>query len=417
MTGTSRGTSRERAEELDRTDPLAPLRDHFELPPGWIYLDGNSLGPPTRAARARVRQVVEEEWRRDLIGSWNVHGWIELPRRVGERIAPLVGAGEGEVIAADSTSVNLFKLLSAAVELRPDRRVLVTEAGHFPTDLYLARALADLRSGVELRRVELGQLEAAIDERVAVVSLGHVDFRSGELRDMARWTAAAHDRGALVLWDLSHSAGALPVALHDCDADLAVGCGYKFLNGGPGAPAFLYVARRHQERARTPLPGWLGHADPFAFDPDYRPAPGVDRFQCGTPPILSLAALDAALGLFDGVDLAEVRRKSVALGELFLERVEELRSATLGLEVASPPDPERRGSQVTLRHPRGYEIVQALIERGVVGDFRAPDLLRFGLAPLYLRYVDAWDAARHLREVLEGREWDHPRFRRRGVVT
>lgn len=404
------------AEALDRDDPLALCRERFHLPVGGIYLDGNSLGPVPRAVPPRLRRVLEEEWGKDLISSWNRHGWIDLPRQVGEKIARLVGAGAGEVVVTDSVSINLFKLLAAALELRPERRVILCESNPFPTDLYVTRRLLELRGeSFELRQVEPEELPAALDRDVAVLSLCHVDFRTGRRHDLAALTRAAHEQGALALWDLSHSAGAMPIGLEAAQVDLAVGCGYKFLNGGPGAPSFLYVARCHQQKARNPLAGWLGHRDPFAFASGYEPAPGVGRFLCGTPPILSLAALDAALEAFEGVDLAELRRKSLALGELFLERVKE-RCAGQGLEIACP-EGEERGSQVSLRHEAGYAIVQALIARGVVGDFRAPDILRFGLAPLYLRYIDVWDAVEQLRAVLESGEWREERFLRRGVVT
>ena len=421
MDSLQRPVTREALAELDRRDPLASCRGLFELPDGVLYFDGNSLGPLTRSSRRRVRDVLDRQWGEDLIRSWNVHDWIHLPRRVGTKIAPLIGAAGDQVVAADSTSVNLFKLLAAALALRPGRRVILTEASNFPTDLYIAQGLVELQrssreaADVELRAVAIEDLVAAIDSDVAVVSLCHVDFRGGELRDMAAITRAAHRHGALVLWDLAHSAGALPVDLAASEADLAVGCGYKFLNGGPGAPAFVYVARHLQEAARSPLAGWLGHQDPFAFEPNYRPAPGIDRFQCGTPPILSLAALDAALEVFEDIDLTVLRRKSCALGDLFLELVEQ--ECGKELEPACPRVAERRGSQISLRHPQGYAMIQALIDRGVVGDFRTPDILRFGLTPLYQRYVDVWDAVAILREVLATRAWDDPRFRQRGKVT
>ena len=317
---------------------------------------------------------------------------------------------------ADSTSVNLFKLLSAALDLRPSRSVIVSESSQFPTDLYMAQGLAAMRQGPSrLRLVEPRDLVSAIDSDVAVVCLSHVDFKSGERRDMAEVTRAAHRQGALVLWDLSHSAGAMEIDLEGCGVDLAVGCTYKFLGGGPGAPAYLFVARRHQGEARSPLWGWFGHRDPFAFETDYQPGAGIDRFQCGTPPILSLAALDGALDVFDRVDLGAVRRKSLALGDLFLDLV---RQECVGLGLVSAcPEGERRGSHVALRHEAGYKIIQALIERGVIGDFRAPDVLRFGLGPFYLRFVDVWHAVAALREVLESRAWDDPRFDRQGAVT
>jgi kynureninase len=407
--------SREAARERDRADPLAPCRERFHLPEGVIYLDGNSLGPLPKAARERVFAAVDVEWGRDLIGSWNRHGWIDLPQRAGAKIARLLGAEADEVIVADSVTVDLFKLLAAALELVPGRRVILTEASQFPTDVYIASGLAELLGErCELRVVHRGELMGALGDDIAVVYLTHVDFRTGELHDMARLTRAAHDHGALALWDLSHSTGAVELDLGACGVDLAVGCGYKYLNGGPGAPAFAHVARRHHGALRTPLQGWLGHRDPFAFDLGYEPAPGVGQLLCGTPPILSLTALDAALDVFDGVDLAAVRSKSVALGEHFLALV---RHHCPELEIACPEDPTRRGSQISLRHPEGYAIVQALIARGVIGDFRAPDLLRFGLAPLYLRHVDVWDAARNLRQVLDSGEHRQERFTHRGVVT
>lgn len=414
-------------EARDRADPLAPFREEFDLPPEVIYLDGNSLGPLPRRVPERLRDVVERQWGHDLIRSWNVHGWIDLARRVGDRIAPLIGAESGEVVAADSTSVDLYKLVAAALEVAgPERRTVVSERRNFPTDLYMVQGLArtvEALSGagdgrpVELRTIEgREELPDALGDDVALVMLTHVDYRSGELWDLAETTRRVHEAGALALWDLAHSAGAVPVDLGAAGADLAVGCGYKYLNGGPGAPAFLYVANRWQERLRSPLQGWMGHAEPFAFQPEYRPAEGIARFQCGTPPVLSLAALDAALELFKGVDPAALRAKSVALGNLFLELVDS-ECAGFGLEVACPRDGRLRGSQVSLRHPEGYAIVQALIARGVIGDFREPDVLRFGLAPLYLRHVDVWDAVRHLREVLRTRAWDRPEHRARAAVT
>ncbi len=406
--------------DLDRGDPLAAIRRLFVLPEGVRYFDGNSLGPLPLASRERVAEAVEQEWGQDLIRSWNLHHWVDLPRHLGARIAGLLGATPDEVVIADSTSVNLFKLLSAALDLRPSRGVIVSDSSQFPTDLYMAQGLASLRgdsagSKPELRLVEPQDLIDAIDRDVAVVCLSHVDFKSGERRDMAELTRIAHQNGALILWDLSHSAGAMEIDLDGSGVDLAVGCTYKFLNGGPGAPAYLFVARRHLPQASSPLWGWFGHRDPFAFKTSYQPAPGIDRFQCGTPPILSLAALDGALDVFDGVALGVVRRKSLDLGDLFLDLVRQ-ECAGMGLSSISP-DRERRGSHVALRHEQGYRIVQALIERGIIGDFRAPDVLRFGLAPLYLRYVDVWHAVRALRDVLETRAWQDPRFERRGTVT
>ena len=410
-------TTRNACEAMDRADPLAALRQEFVLPPGVVYLDGNSLGALPRAVPERIADVARHEWGEGLIRSWTAAGWIDAPRRVGAKIARLIGAAPDEVVVADSTSVNLFKLLVAALRLRPERNVIVSERGNFPTDLYITQSVCDLLGGRhQLRLVEAGDVASALDDRVALPTLTHVNFRSGALHDLHGLTAAAHAAGALVLWDLSHTAGALPVDLHAADADLAVGCGYKYLNGGPGAPAFLFVAQRLQDSMHQPLTGWLGHAAPFDFSIDYAPAKGIDRMLCGTPPILSLAALDAALDLWDRVDLGAMRTKSQALGDLFIALVE-TRCAEFGFRVACPRDANARGSQVSFAHADGYAIVQALIRRGVIGDFRAPDLLRFGLTPLYIRYVDVWDAVEHLRCVMTQREWDRVELKQRAVVT
>ena len=402
---------------LDRADKLAAFRERFALPDGIIYLDGNSLGALPKATPARLARLIEAEWGQDLIRSWNQHGWIDLPQRVGDKIGRLIGARPGEVIAADSTSVNLFKLIAAALHLRPERRVIVSESENFPTDLYVAQGLIALLGGRhELRLVTPETLAAALDDDVALVLLTHVNYRSGRMHDMAAVTRQAHDAGALILWDLAHSAGALPVDLAGSAADLAVGCGYKYLNGGPGAPAFLYVAERLQPEFRSPLTGWLGHAAPFAFDPLYRPAPGIASAIVGTPPILSLAALEIGIDLALEADLAAVRAKSLALGRLFAERVAQSCSG-LGLTLASPAREAERGSQICYAHAEGYAVMQALIARGVIGDFRAPDILRFGFTPLYTSFVDVWDAVETLREVLATREWDRAEFRRRAAVT
>ncbi len=404
-------------EALDARDPLTPFRERFDLPDGVIYLDGNSLGALPRPTAERVQQLVTREWGRDLIRSWNVHGWIDLPRRVGEKIARLIGAGPDEVIVCDSTSINLFKVLAAALRLRPERRTIVSDTGNFPTDLYMAQGLVELLGNRHrLRLVEEHEVLGALDEDVAVLMLTQVNYRTGYLHDMAAITKAAHERGALVIWDLAHSAGAVPVDVNGCGVDFAVGCGYKYLNGGPGAPAFLFVAKKWQDHVRSPLWGWLGHADPFAFELAYRPAEGIGRFLCGTPPVLSMAALEVGVDLVLEADIEEVRRKSQALGEHFIALAEQ-ELAPFGFEVASPRDPERRGSQVSLRHPEGYPIVQALIHRGIIGDFRAPDILRFGFAPLYVRYVDVWETVMALREIVETGAWDRPEFRRRAKVT
>ena len=409
--------SRADLAELDRADPLAGWRARFALPAGVVYLDGNSLGALPEATAATIEDVVRRQWGEDLITSWTRHGWVDLPRRVGAGIARLVGAGPGEVLVADSISVNLVKLIAAALQLRPGRTVVLSEQTNFPTDLYVVQGLRDLLGDrLELRLVERDALAAALDERTAVLMLSHVDYRSGEVHDIAGLTAAAHAAGALALFDLAHSAGVMPLALARDRVDLAVGCGYKYLSGGPGAPAFLFVAERWQEAARQPLSGWFGHRDPFAFEPNYRPAAGIDRFQAGTPPVLSLKALEVGVDLLGEVDLAALQAKSRQLGDAFIRLVEE-RCAGFGLTLASPREPERRGAQVAFRHAAGYPVMQALIARGVIGDFRAPDLIRFGFAPLYVRFVDLWDAVEILRQVLGERAWDRPEFKQRASVT
>ncbi len=402
---------------LDAADPLSDQRALFHLPDGVIYLDGNSLGPVPHAVPERLAAVVRDEWGDGLIRSWNAAGWIEYPARVGAQLAPLIGAAPDEVLAADSTSVNLFKLLVGGLRLRPERRVILSEASNFPSDLYMAQGITHLLGdGYELRTVDAEELTDALNDDVAVLMLTHVNYQTGRMHDMAALTAAAHDAGAITLWDLAHSVGAVPLDLAGCNADLAVGCGYKYLNGGPGAPAFVYVRRAHQQDIEQPLTGWLGHAEPFAFGSEYRPAPGMARFQCGTPPVLAFAALEAALTLWEDVDLRALRAKSVALCELFIARVE-ADCAGHGLRLVSPREPALRGSQVCFAHPEGFPIMQALIARGVIGDFRQPDILRFGFAPLYLRYTDISDAVDVLRDILDTRAWDQPEFKARAAVT
>jgi len=407
-----------RAERLDAADALAGARDRFELPDGLVYLDGNSLGALPVGVREAVDDVVTRQWGQDLITSWNTHDWWDAPRRVGARIARLVGAHGDEVVVADSTSANLFKALVAAARLRPGRSTLVIEPGNFPADLYVADSVGELL-GLQVVRCEpadVGALLAGSGDDVAVVSFSHVDYRTGRAHDMAGITAAVHDAGALAVWDLSHSAGALPVDLTAAAADLAVGCGYKYLNGGPGAPAYVMVARRHQESVRSPLTGWTGHAQPFAMEGSYRPAPGVDRMRNGTPPILSLLALEAALAAFDGVDMAEVRTKSLSLTSFFLELADEALTP-LGFTAVTPRDPAERGSQVSLRHPAAYGVVQALVARGVVGDYREPDLVRLGFAPLYLRHVDVARAVEQMAAVVTAGEERDDRYGVRATVT
>ncbi|MGW6915446.1 kynureninase [Kitasatospora sp. NPDC054939] len=405
--------TREECAALDAVDPLAAFRKEFALPDGVVYLDGNSLGALPARTPERVREVVEGEWGRELIRSWNDAGWFEQPYRLGRRIAPLIGAGPDEVVVCDTTSVNLFKVLAAALRLRPGRHTVLGDGAAFPTDLYIAEGVTGLFEGTRSVLVAPEELDAHLDADTAVVVLSHVDYRTGELLDMPGITARVQAAGALMIWDVCHAVGALPVELGASGADFAVGCTYKYLNGGPGSPAFLYAARRHLAAAEQPLSGWFGHARPFAFEPGYAATEGIGRFLTSSPSLLGQAALDASLDVWERVDLAAVRAKSLALTDLFISLVEGLD----GIEVATPREHARRGSQVALRHADGYPVVQALIERGVIGDFRAPDLMRFGFTPLYLSYTDVWDAAQQLAQVLETGEWRAERFGRRGAVT
>jgi kynureninase len=409
---------RQAVEQLDRDDELAPLRELFHLPEGLVYLDGNSLGPAPKAVFVEMERAVREEWAAGLIGSWNDAGWFDLPRRLGACVASLIGAEADEVVVSDSTSINVFKALQAALTLNAGRKVILAEQAGFPTDLYIAQGVQAWNKDLELRLEgrDGERIEELIGPDVAVVLVNHVDYRSGALRDMAALTARARAAGALVVWDLCHSAGVMPVDLGGCRADFAVGCSYKYLNGGPGAPAFIYAARRHHGRIAQPLTGWWAHRRPFAFESAFEPAAGIGAMLCGTQPILSLRALLPALAIFERVDLVRLRAKSERLTELFIERVER-RCAGHGLSLLSPRAASRRGSQVAIRHDHGYSVVRALVERRVIGDFRAPDVMRFGFAPLYIRYRDVWDAVERLGEVLESGLWREPRFAVRSAVT
>jgi kynureninase len=408
-------------EGHDSADDLRSFRAQFSLPPGIIYLDGNSLGALAHRTRQRVAEVVESEWGRDLITSWNGAGWISLPQRVGDKIAKLVGASKGEVIAADSTTVNLFKVLSVALRVNRGRRVIVSEKGNFPTDLYVIEGLmAQLGAVHELVLVEgtgdaIDSILEARGPEIAAVVLTHVHYTSSRIHDMHRITAAAHAAGAMMVWDLSHSAGVMPVALNACDVDFAVGCGYKHLNGGPGAPAFLFAAKRFHD-FEQPIAGWMGDARPFDFHAGYEPALGIARFLSGTPSVIALAALEASVEVILEAPMDAIRAKSIALGDLFIDLVDE-HCEGLGLELVSPRDGAVRGSHVSYRHEASYPVMQALIQQGVIGDCRPPDLLRFGFAPLYLRYADVAAAVKKLALILRTRAWDHERFRARRLVT
>jgi kynureninase len=411
----------ERSEALDARDPLAAVRQRFVLPSGVVYLDGNSLGALPVGVAARVAAVVREQWGEGLIRSWNDADWYNLPTSVGDRIAPLVGARPGEIVVGDSTSVSLFRVVSAALSLRPDRHIIVTEEGNFPTDLYILEGIKQLRPNLEIRAIERDVDPASALEGAAALVLTHVDYKTGLVRDMKRLSTAAHQAGALAVWDLSHSTGAVELDLHGGGADFAVGCGYKYLNGGPGAPSFTWAAPAVVADARQPLSGWFGHRDPFAFDVAYAPAPGIRRFITGTQQVLSLVALDEALKIWEGVSMREVREKSIAQTSRFLERVEagvaEAGAEASELRCVSPREATVRGGHVSFAHPNGYAIVQALIAAGIIGDFRAPDLMRFGFSPLYLSFAEIDRAADALVQILVTRSWDQPRFTARRTVT
>ncbi len=394
---------------------FAHTRSLFHIPDGVVYLDGNSLGPLPIAAQERVARMMREEWGGQLIRGWNTAGWYVQPRKVGDRIGKLIGAPEGTVVMGDTLSIKVYQALASALALSPRRRVILSDTGNFPSDLYMAQGLIEmLGDSYELAVVEPEEVADAIDERIAVLMLTEVDYRTGRLHDMKALTARAHEAGAIAVWDLAHSAGALPVDVTGADADFAVGCTYKYLNGGPGAPAFIYVAPRYADKARPALSGWMGHEAPFAFDLDYRPGHGIERMRCGTPPVMALTALDAALDAWEGVSMDDVRAASIGLGDLFIREVE---GRCPELTLASPRSGNRRGSQVSFRHEQGYAIMQALITRGVIGDFRAPDAIRFGFTPLYIGEAEVMKAVDILADIMANRLWDQPQFHRKAAVT
>ncbi|PFG26034.1 kynureninase [Pseudomonas lurida] len=415
-------TTRSDCQALDAQDPLAPLRRQFALPEGVIYLDGNSLGARPVAALARAQAVIAEEWGNGLIRSWNSAGWAHLSQRLGDRLAPLIGARDGEVVITDTTSINLFKVLSAALTVQrqrqPGRKVIVSEASNFPTDLYIAEGLAELlQQGYSLRLVNSpDELPQAIDQDVAVVMLTHVNYKTGFMYDMQALTALSHECGALSIWDLAHSAGAVPIDLHQAGADYAIGCTYKYLNGGPGSQAFVWVNPALVDVVRQPLSGWFGHTRQFAMESNYAPSAGIARYLCGTQPITSLAMVECGLEIFAQTDMASLRSKSLALTDLFIALVQ-TRCAAHELVLITPREHARRGSHVSFEHPEGYAVIQALIARGVIGDYREPRIMRFGFTPLYTRFTEVWDAVEILGDILDNRTWDQPQFKVRNSVT
>ena len=414
---TSATLTRDALQAMDANDPLSRFRDQFYVPEGVLYFDGNSLGAVPKTVESRLQKAISQEWGDGLVRSWNTAGWYEMPRRIGDKIARLIGAKQGEVVVADSTSVNLFKVLSAAVKLNPNKHVILSEPDNFPTDLYMAQGLIQLLgSDHKLVLKPAAEIMDAIDDDTAIVMLTHVNYRTGAMHDMNAITAHAHAKGALVIWDLAHSAGAMPVDLTGANADFAIGCGYKYLNGGPGAPAFVYVAERHQANFSQPLAGWMGHAQPFAFDWKYQPAEGIARYLCGTQPVLSMTALECGIDVMLEADLALMRQKSVAMADLMIQLVEQ-RCGAFGLELVTPRDGNQRGSQVSYSHPQGFPIMQALVAAGVIGDYREPNILRFGFTPLYVSYTDIWDMVEILTNILSNRTWEQPQFQRRGNVT
>jgi kynureninase len=394
---------------------FAATKALFDLPQGMIYLDGNSLGPLPRATAARVAHTISEEWGKLLITGWNKAGWMDKPMQVGNRIARLIGAEAGHVVMGDTLSIKVYQALAACLDLNPTRRVILSDTGNFPSDLYMAEGLCHtLGAGYTLKTVAPEELLDAIDDTVAVLMVTEVDYRTGRRHDMAALTARAHAHGALTVWDLAHSAGAFQVELSKCNADFAVGCTYKYLNSGPGGPAFIYVAPRHADKARPALSGWQGHDAPFDFDLTYRPATGAERLRVGTPPILQLAALEASLDIWDSVDMAALRKASLALTDRFIQGIE---ANCPQLTLASPRDPDQRGSQVSFRHPQGYAIMQAMIAAGVIGDFRAPDIIRCGFTPLFIDLDDVDRAVAIVAEIMEKSLWDTPVYKTRAKVT
>ena len=411
--------TREDFTSLDKIDPLAKVRDEFSLPQNLIYFDGNSLGPLPKCTIHTLETMIQKEWGNGLIGSWNKENWINMPRELGNKIAPLVGAKLGEVIVVDSTSVNLFKVLTSALLLNKNRRVIVSEAENFPSDLYILEGVNKMfGESYERHLIEEGdyEIDKYIDTSTAVVMLSHVNYKTGRISDIKRITSIAHEKGALVIWDLSHSVGVMPLYLHDCGVDFAVGCTYKHLNGGPGAPGFLYVHKSLIEKVSQPLTGWMGHIQPFEFVVNYQPANDICKYICGTPPIIAYKAIESGLTVFEQVSMNVVREKSIKLSEMFIQLMQQ-ECIKFGFELFSPRNAEQRGSQVSFTHGNGFSIMQTLISHSVVGDFRQPNILRFGFSPLYMRFKDVWDAVICLREIMQTKEWQSEQFNKRGYVT
>ncbi|MEM1121605.1 MAG: kynureninase [Bacteroidota bacterium] len=402
---------------LDQQDPLAHLQDAFHLPKGKINMDGNSLGSLPKTTLEKLTGVVNREWREGMIASWSEAGWFDSPIRVGNKIAPLIGANTGEVLVADTTSINIYKALCAALHLNKSRHVMLSEAGNFPTDLYMMQGISTFSDGkLQAKVVEPEAIFDALDESIAVLLLTQVHYKTAAIKDMKAITQRAHEKGILVIWDLSHSVGSIEVQLNDCEVDFAVGCGYKFLNGGPGAPAFIYVAERHQQEALVILAGWMGHQDPFAFTEDYQPAPSIARFRCGTPGILGMAALENGVDLFAKTDLKALRTKALQLSRLFIQLMEQ-ECANFGFTLASPKDDNRRAGHVAYRHEQGHGIYQAIKKRGIISDFRTPDILRFGITPMYLRFQDIFQVVQVIKEVMATEAWDNPAYQIRAAIT
>ena len=411
--------TREDFTSLDKIDPLAKVRDEFILPQNLIYFDGNSLGPLPKCTIHTLETMIQKEWGNGLIGSWNKENWINMPRELGNKIAPLVGAKLGEVIVVDSTSVNLFKVLTSALLLNKNRRVIVSEAENFPSDLYILEGVNKMFGESYVRHlIEEGdyEIDKYIDTSTAVVMLSHVNYKTGRISDIKKITSIAHEKGALVIWDLSHSVGVMPLYLHDCGVDFAVGCTYKHLNGGPGAPGFLYVHKSLIEKVSQPLTGWMGHIQPFEFVVNYQPANDICKYICGTPPIIAYKAIESGLTVFEQVSMNVVREKSIKLSEMFIQLMQQ-ECIKFGFELFSPRNAEQRGSQVSFTHGNGFSIMQTLISHSVVGDFRQPNILRFGFSPLYIRFEDVWHAVICLREIMQTKEWQSEQFNKRGYVT